>query len=689
MNTISDKVVKYKKSILTVFIILLLLSAVFSRLVSVNYDLTKYLPEDSPSTTALNVMTSEFTTNPPNARILLENVTIPEALSFKDTISSIDGVVEVTWLDDSTNVYTPLELMPKEILNSFYKDSNALFNVVIDSDKSIKAVGKLQALLEERGEITGEIVDNVTAQTSSGKETSKMLIFLLPTILIILLLTTSSWFEPVLFMIVIAVAIAINNGTNAFLGEISFITKSTSAILLLAVSMDYSIFLLHRFSEYREEGLDVQSAIVNAMKKSFSSILASGLTTAIGFGALIFMRFKIGPDLGIVLAKGIFIGMASIMLLLPILTIYTYKLIDKTKHRSFVPSFKGLSKVSTKIGKVAILIVLLIMYPAYLSQDKNDFIYGSSAMTSSSDTLSKTDELFGQANNMVLLVPKGNLPKEKALYQTLISKDYINSVISYGNKIGTTIPTEFVPEDKLSMLQSEKYSRFILTLSTSQESESSFKAVEEIREIGKDFYGEEALLSGGTSNVYDMKSTIISDNKVVTLIGILGIGLVLLFTFKSLTLPIILLITIETSIWINLSFTYFSSEKLAYLGFMIISAIQLGATVDYAILFANRYLENRKVKTKYKACRETICDTSISILTSGSILMIAGIIMGFVSTNGVISQLGVLIGRGTFISMLMVLFFLPTTLVLLDKIIQKTTLKCEFYNESKDNTLTN
>ncbi len=683
MNKIANAVIQHKRTVLICFLVLILLSAVLQRIVSVNYNLLSYLPEDSPSTVAMDVMNAEFEKSAPNARALVNDVGIPEALDYKRRIAEVDGVLEVTWLDDTQNVYQPLEAIPEKIRNNWYVNGNALFKLVIDDDKADAAIAAITDIIGDGGELTGDVVDTSAAKQNTGAEVGEMLLFILPIILLILVITTSSWFEPVLFMVAIGVAIVINNGTNAFLGEISFITKTTAAILQLAVSMDYSIFLLHRFSEFRTMGQDVPTAMVNAMKKSFSSILASGLTTAIGFGALMIMRFKIGPDLGIVLAKGILFSIMSILLLLPVVTVYTYKLIDKTHHRSFLPSFKGFAKVALKLGLPAILLVCILVVPSFLAQQRNDFMYGASAMGNNAQGVTRTEELFGKENNMVLLVPKGDVVTERALCDELATKSYVGDVISYVRTIGAVIPQSFVPPDKLTTFQSEHYSRIILTLTTEQESADAFEAIEDIRATASKYYGDAYHFAGGTANVYDMKQTVIQDNQLVTIIAIAGIGLVLLFSFKSLLLPIILLLTIETSIWINLTFPYFMDEKMAYIGFMIISAIQLGATVDYAILFANRYIENRHALPKRQAALQTVADTAASILTSAGILITAGFIMGAISTNGVIGQLGTLIGRGTLLSACMVFLFLPTALILFDAPIQKTTLGVSFYKAHK------
>lgn len=681
MKHIPEKIIKHRKIVLGLFFIAILLSVVLSKLVNVNYDLIKYLPKDLNSTVSLEIMKAEFTKSPPNARVLIKNVTIPETLNYKKIISEIQGVREVTWLDHATDIYVPVEMMDIKLLESYYKDNNALFILTIDTDKGSSVVPAIREVLGEYGEITGDIVDNITAQTTVGMEASKMLFYVIPLILVILLFTTSSWFEPILFLAVISVSIIINAGTNALLGEISFITKSTAAILQLAVSMDYSIFLLHSFQEFRKEGLEVQEAMIHAMKKSFSSIFASGITTILGFLALTIMRFKIGTDLGIVLSKGIIFSMLSIMCLLPVLTIFTYKIIDKTRHPSFLPSFEGFGKFAIKAGTPILIVVAILILPSFLAQHKNDFMYGFSFIASSGSggEISETSKIFGKTNTMVLLVPKGDIIKEKALNNDLNKLSSISAVISYINTIGSTVPVEIIPSNALADLQSANYSRLILTVETEEEGEGAFKMVEAIRALAQEYYNEDYYLTGGSVNVYDMKKTVIQDSFLVTIAAIIGITLVLLISFRSLTLPLILLFTIEASIWINLAFPYFMATKMAYLGFMIISSILLGATVDYAILFTHNYIENRLKLNKENSVIKTIADTTGSILTSAAILTTAGFTMNFVSTNTIISQLGMLIARGTILSTVMVLFMLPTLLILLDKLIEKSTLKLKFY----------
>lgn len=687
MDYIIDKILKYKKTVISIFALLVVFSILMTPMVRVNYDMVDYLPEDSKSTISLNLMQEQFDKSPSNVRVMLKNIDIVEVLKYKNLISEIDGVKEINWLDDSVNINQPLSMIDEELLNSYYKDKNALIDVVVDEGNGLQAtIEKINSVVGDKGVVSGQAVTLAYAQSSTSEEVSKIIMFIIPLIILILMISTSSWFEPVLFLLTVGISILINMGTNIFLGEISFITQSTSAILQLAVSMDYAIFLLHKFADFREEGLDIKDAMANAMKKSFSSIFASGLTTILGFLALTLMRFKVGPDLGIVLAKGIVFSLASVMLLLPVITIYTYKIIDKTHHKSFMPSFNKFSKFSMKIGPVVLIVVALSVVPSYLAQSKNHFTYGASSMASDDESdvgkaIIETDNIFGKSNQLVFMIPANDVASEKEIVDKLYEINGVSNVISYSNMVGNEIPKGFVPSEDLSSLVSDKYSRMIITLSADEESKIAFDAIESIRNLGYEYFGDDCYLAGNSASAYDIKETVTSDNVITTIGSIIAIGLVIMFTYKSLALPIILLFAIESSIWINLSYTYFSAGSIAYIGYMVISAVQLGATVDYAILFANSYLENRKLFNKYNSAINTLKSSTGTVLTSASIMCISGFALGIISSNSVIAQLGILMGRGAALSATLVLFFLPTVFILCDKLIEKTTIKSNFFKE--------
>ena len=685
MNWLTEKILKNKVAIILTFTLLLIFSVISAPKVSINYDMVDYLPEGSHSTTSIDVMNTEFDKGPPNVRIMLEDTTIVQALSYKEKLSKVEGVKEINWLDDSVNVEQPLEMIDEETLNSWYKDNKPLFTLVIDEGNGMQeTIKELKEIVGDKGVVAGSAVVSAFAMSSTDEEVKKIIMFLIPTIIVILMISTSSWFEPVLFLFTVGISILINMGTNIFLGEISFITNATGAILQLAVSMDYAIFLLHRFADFRKEGMDIKEAMANAMKKSYTSILSSGLTTILGFLALALMRFKIGPDLGIVLAKGIVFSLLSVMFLLPVLTMYTYRIIDKTHHRSFIPKFDKFSKFALKIGPFIVIFVLIVIGPSYLAQGKNQFSYGASSMSSGEETIvgrdtKKIDDVYGKSNQLVLLVPSSNPVAEKAIGEDINNVEGVSDIISYSVTVGNEIPKEFIPEDTISSLVSENYSRMIITLDAEEESDIAFNAIKSIRNLGQKYFEDNYYLAGGSASAYDIKDTVTKDNIVTTLGSIIAIGLVILFTYRSLSIPVLLLLAIEASIWINFSYTYFSGASMAFIGYMVISAVQLGATVDYAILYANGYLENRQKYNKYDSAIETLKSSTASILTSGTILAISGFMLGIISTNNVIVELGILIGRGAVLSMISVFFFLPTILILCDRLIEKTTLKTSFY----------
>ncbi len=680
MERLVNGILKYKKSILVFFILATVISLFTSSMVNINYNIMDYLPEEAPSTKALDVMNEEYDKGAANVRVVLKDVSIVDALKYKEKIKKVDGVDDIQWLDDVVNIKEPLELQNQDTIESWYKNNEALFSITVNEDKEESAIDKIGEIIGENGMISGSAVNIVFAQETTEKELIKMMVILIPIILIILFLTTSSWFEPVLFLSTIGIAIIINSGTNLILGEISFVTKAAGSILQLAVSMDYSIFLLHRFSEFRNEGLAVKEAMKEAILKSVSSILSSGLTTVVGFAALIVMKFKIGPDMGFVMLKAICLSLISVLVLLPVLALYCYKLIDKTQHKSFMPKFNKFAKVSYKFRHISIILFLLLLIPCFLAQQNNSFSYGASEIYSDESTkighdTAAINKEFGKTNPLVLMVPKGDLVSERALCDELENIDKITSITSYAETVGITIPTEYVPDDTLSQLISDNYSRFIIVANVKVEGDETFALIDEIRNLAYKYYDDSYYFLGESVNTLDLKETIEDDNKKVNAISIIAIMIILLLTFKSLSLPIILVLVIEFSIWSNLTFNYFIGNDVFYIAYLIISSIQLGATIDYAILFTNRYIENRETMNKKEATQATISTTTVSILTSASILATAGIILGEISTNSIIAQLGILVGRGAILSLILVLFVLPALLMLLDKLIAKTTKK--------------
>lgn len=687
MEIFFRQIIKHKKTVIFTFGLSLVLCFICSKFVSVNYDVNDYLPDDSKSTISLDIMEDEFEGGIPNARVMVSNITIPEALEIKDKLLNIDGVQDVTWLDDVVNITEPIETLDRETVQDYYKDEAALFTVTVDQNKRIEAVNEIRNLIGDDNAMAGSVVNTVVATEATSKEVSKIILFIIPICLIVLAITTTSWFEAILFMLTIGVAIMLNQGTNLLFGEISFVTNAAGNVLQLAVSMDYAIFLLHKFTEFRLQGLEPEEAMVQASVKSVGSIFSSGITTVIGFAALILMRFKIGPDMGIVMAKAIALSLVTVIILLPVLTMYCYKIIDKTEHKLLIPKFDKFANCVRKIMIPLVIIFLIVMVPSYLAQTKNTFDYGSSKIFDESTKLGSDtkiiEDTFGKSNSLVIMVPKGDFATEKELSNELKEIEQVSSIISYVDNAGVEIPTQYVDESILSKLISEKYSRMVINVKMDYEGEESFKIIEQIKDIVSEYYGDDYYLAGESVSTYDLMDVITCDNIRVNLIAIGAVFLVLLIAFKSILLPLILVLVIETAIWINLGIPYFIGSSLHYIAYLIISTVQLGATVDYAILLSNTYVDNRRIYLKKEVLLKTISSVTLAILTSATILTIAGLLLGIISTHGIIKQLGILIARGTVLSTIIVLFVVPGLLYVFDKPIQKTMYKSNFKNKSK------
>lgn len=688
MDHYTSFVVKHKKTIIFLFVIAAAICAFLSTMVEVDYKFADYLPDDAQSTKAIDIMNEEYDQEVPNVRVMIKNVSIAKALDYKEKIEAIDGVQEVNWLDDATNIYQPLEMMDQDTVNDWYKNKNALYQITMDESNGYETAMKIRKVIGNDNYMSGEGITNSLTSRTTANEIQKIVMIVVPIVFIILLLTTNSWFEPVLFMATIGIAIMINRGTNLMFGTISFVTNAAGSILQLAVSMDYGIFLLHRFSENRQAGEEAQTAMINAVKQSVGSVMSSGLTTVTGFTALILMRFKIGPDMGWVMVKAIILSLFAVLCLLPALTLIFYPLIDKTEHRSFLPKFRLLSKVVLDWKPVMIVLFVIFMIPSYFGQQKNSFLYGGSKVYQTNATeigrdMNAIEKEYGVSNQLVLMVPKGDMEKEIELNQQLKEIDGVTSVVSYINSVGEAIPKDFVPKEQLSKLYSKNYSRYVVTVSTEEGNENWQEITSKVENAGKKYYGDKSLMAGNLASTQDLKTTITQDMTRVNILSIAFVFTILLFNFKSMILPVILTLVIEASIWINLTVPYFAGSDLYYIGYLIISSVQLGATIDYGILFTDRYREYRKQMGKKRAAMKTIQSCTMSILTSASILTVAGIVLGTVSTNGVLSQLGILIGRGAVISFILVIFVLPGLLMIFDKPIEKLTYHADFYKGGK------
>ena len=684
MDGLTRGITRHKKLVIAIFLVATVISAVLILGVSVNYDLTDYLPEDSESTIALDLMYEEFGSGVPNTRVMVRNLTLTGAVEMKEKIAQAPGVTGVMWLDDTQDMSTPIELMDSATVEQYWHDGTALYQVTIEEGRESEAVAALYEMLGSDVAISGNSANTASMQNLVVSEVVGAASILIPIIIIILLLTTTSWISPALFLLTIGVAVLINMGTNVVFGEISFVTQSVSPILQLAVSLDYAIFLLNSFGRHRQEVDSSETAMRLAIKESFSSIAASAATTLFGFMALMFMRFGIGSDLGLNLMKGIVLSYVSVMVFLPALALASVKLLDKTSHRPIIHTGKRLGRALVKVRIPALILVLIAVIPCYLAQTRADFLYGNGTPDTRTDygrdTVAISEE-FGESNALVLLVPRGDPGAEAKMAEELAGIDHVTSVLSYAGTVGA-VPEGFLDESIVSQFYSDGYARIIMYTDTSEEGDEAFAVVEQVRATADKYYSE-SWLCGQSANLYDMRDVVTADSTLVNWIAIGFIFLTLLVTFKSATLPFILLFVIEAAIWINLSVPYFADQPLVYIGYLVINTVQLGATIDYAILMTNGYTANRRTMGKREAVVATLNTNFESVLTSGVILTAAGLCLGFVSSLQVVAELGILLARGTVLSMAMVVLALPALLMLFDPLTARLTWKAGFIDTAK------
>lgn len=679
-----DFIIRKSRAIEKVFIVMVLISAVMAPFVEVNYDLTEYLPDSVESRQGLNIMEDTFG-YPGTARVMIKDVTLYEAKAYKDRLEKVDGVDRILWLDTSTNVFSGEGFIDYTSIDQYYKDDCAVMDVIFEegdtSKKTSAAIDDMKEITGEKGCYVGMAVQDKSVAKNVRSEMQMILVIGVFMIFLVLCLTTNSWVEPFLYLTVMGVAVVINKGTNLFLGEISFLTNSVSAVLQLAVSMDYSIFLIHAFTRYKKAGMGQTEALRAAIDEALNSIFASSLTTIVGFIVLVFMRFSIGYDMGIVLAKGIVCSLLTVVLFMPAMIIRLAGWMERTAHRPFLPEFDRLSRGIYRVRYLVLAIVAVLVLPAYTAQGMNSYMYGNDAVGAGEGTEVYADEqeidrIFGRSNMMMALVPSGDNVREREFSQELSDLPYTKTVMSLSQTLPEGVPESFLPESVTGLLHDESgWSRILIYVRSKGESEAAFRYADEISAIMKEYYPGESYLVGATPSTQDIKATITEDYSRVNTLSLIGVFVVVMFSFKSILIPLIAMIPIEVAIFINMAVPYIAGETMIFMGYIIVSSIQLGATVDYAILTTNNYIACRKTMEKEAAAVETLKRSIPSILTSGSILTIVGYILYHISSIAAIGDMGHLIGRGAILSMLLVCTFMPALLVLGDRILMNNELE--------------
>lgn len=769
LKKIPEGIVKLKWVFLVLFVALSIFGAVMIPHTKINYDLTGYLPAHCDSSTALELLKKEFD-DKGMAYVMVKDVTPEKAGEIKKRLEQVEGVATVTYVESMN-----------------YKNNSALYTVTLkDYDSTAGAFDAVKdvidALSDEKAYLSGQSAFSYYTKLETEQSIMKLGIAIVVIILLVMLFTSKTYFELIVLILVFGAAMAINMGTNfLFVNGISYIANLVALVLQLALSLDYSIILLHRYMEERDNGEDAKTATVTALTKGLPEILSSSLTTVAGLAALMLMTLSIGAEIGLSLAKGIVVSMATVIFFMPALLVIFDKPIQKTRHKSFVPNVTKPARAIVKARKVIVPAFLLIAILAGVAQgfNKYSFNYNSgSLIVAPKKVIEETG--FGTLNSLVVVVPKGDAEKERQLVKYVESFDLIDksqttalatiNVYSFidadssetlyltdevskkdiGNLIDK-IPSDagvnpliikpiiegwfddyvkkYLPEgtkpskakvrlidlldfavrekfdaisrfigddpEKLAYLEqvkqisfakanleSENYSRITFNINGGVEDDDVFELVKTLKTGVSDFY-EERYITGESVVCYEMSEYFMKDNLMVCLFTDLFILVILLITFRNISLPIILILAIQGGIFINFAIPFLSKTSISFIGYLIISAIQMGATIDYAIVLTNRYRNIRKDFTdRYDAMAAATNAVFPTILTSGVILTATGFVMSMLS-SGVVAQLGLLLGVGTLTSIIIVLFVLPSLLLVTEKVVDKTDFSKLFRRKQK------
>lgn len=690
----SKAVVKCRIPILIIAIALLIPSVLGMAGTRINYDMLDYLPADMDTVIGQNELMEDFGKGA-FSMLVIENMPEKDVAELEQKIKQVDHVDSVVWYDSIADLSVPMQLLPAKIYNEFNTDDATLMAVFFDSatsaDITMDAIREIRAIAGKQVFVSGmsalvtdlkdlcEQEEPIYVGIAVALACAAMMIFL------------DGWLVPFVFLASIGIAILINLGSNYFFGEISYITKALSAVLQLAVTMDYSIFLWHSYNEERESHSDNKEAMALAIQKTLTSVVGSSITTIAGFAALCFMTFTLGRDLGLVMAKGVVLGVLSCVTVLPALILVLDKPLQKTKHKSLIPDMSGFAKKITKVFPIFLVVFALLVPPAYYGYDKtNDEVYYDMGECLPQDieyvvANSKLRDEFDIASTHMLLLDSSLSSKDvHSMIDEMKQVDGVKYVLGLESLVDASIPEEMLPDSVTSLLESDRWELLLINSEYKVASDAVNTQIDELNAILKK-YDPDGMLIGEAPCMKDMIETTGHDFEVVNAVSIIAIFVIILLVEKSLSLPFILIAVIELAIFINLGLPHYLGQSLPFIAPICISTIQLGATVDYAILMTTRYKAERSSGKGKREAVSIALGTSIpSIIVSGMGLFAATFGVAVYSNIDIISSMCMLMARGAVISMLCVIFILPAMLMLFDCVIRHTSIGMKPRNVKED-----
>ena len=690
----SKTVVKYRIPILVVALILMIPSLFGIANTRINYDMLDYLPEDMDTVIGQNELLDDFGKGA-FSFIIVENMPAKDVSALKSRIEKIDHVETVLWYDSIFDISVPMEMLPDELYRAFNTENATMLAVFFDTstsaDVTMDAIRQIRAAAGKQCFVSGMSALVTDLKDLCEKEEPIYVGIAVLLACAAMMLFLDSWLIPFVFLASIGMAILLNLGSNYFLGEISYITKALSAVLQLAVTMDYSIFLWHSYNEQQESCSDNGEAMALAIKETLTAVVGSSITTIAGFAALCFMTFTLGRDLGIVMAKGVLLGVIGCVTILPALILVFDKPLQKTKHRSLIPNMRKFANGVTRVFPVFLILFALLIAPAIYGYSKtNNEVYYDMGQCLPEDmeyviANSKLSEEFDIASTHMLLIDADTSAKAvRSMIDEMEQVDGVKYVLGLETVIGSRVPEEILPESILEILKSDKWELLLINSEYKVASDQVNQQIDTLNSILKK-YDETGMLIGEAPCMKDMIETTNHDFQVVNTVSILAIFLIIAIVEKSISLPFILIAVIELAIFINLGLPHYLGQSLPFIAPICISTIQLGATVDYAILMTTRYKEERIGGADKRGAVSTALAVSIpSVIVSGMGLFAATFGVAVYSDIDIISSMCMLMARGAVVSMLCVIFILPALLMLCDKLIRITTLDMRHTAAGKD-----
>lgn len=674
-------VAKHRILIILLALLLLIPAAYGMAVTDINYNMLTYLPHNLDSMKGQEILDKKFS-NAATSFLILQNMDSKNVVKLKDKISNVQGVDKVIWTSDLVDTSIPKEILPTDVKNIFYSKNSTMliikFNESASSKTTQDAIGKIKKLTRTQGFLSGMSAIAKDTKDLADKETPQYVLIAVILSTILLSLVMDSFMTPYIFLIGIGMAVLYNMGTNAFMGSISYVTKSIAAVLQLGVTMDFSIFLYHRYEEERRNTSDKEEAMAEALSKTIVPISGSCLTAVAGFLAMCVMKLSLGYDIGIVMSKGVFLGYLSVITILPSLILVFDGLITKTHHRVVMPSFEKTSRFVSKHYKLMILVFVLAFIPAVIGRKNVQVYYNlDRSLPQNLDSIVATNKLrkdYNMTTTHFILINK-NIPsyEVKKMTDELKEVEGINKVIAYDSLIGPRIPESLIPQDIKDVFMKGNYKFIIANSIYKSATEEISSQISELNTIVKK-YDKNGMITGEGALTKDLTTTADKDFVNVDLVSIIAILVIIGLVFMSISIPVLLVLSIELAIFINLAVPFYSGKVIPFVASIVIGCIQLGSCVNYAILMTTRFKEEmKKTDNKYEAIQITVKGTARSVAASALSFFAATVGVSIISKLEMIQTLCTMMARGALISMVVIIFVLPCLLIVNEKVISVTT----------------